>query len=100
MRVDGLKAWCGVICMVRRCVIAVLILLFGVVPGFASGLILHEVVPEALGVGQAYTALARGPLAPLWNPAGIGNLISLSPSVQILLFDTLIPHLFMSCSPI
>ena len=63
--------------MVRRCVIAVLILLFGVVPGSASGLIIHEVVPEALGMGQAYTALARGPLAPLWNPAGIGNLSGL-----------------------
>lgn len=26
--------------------------------------------PYALAVGQAYTALAEGPLAPLWNPAG------------------------------
>ena len=49
-------------------------LLFGVVPGAAAELIIHEVVPEALGMGQAYTALARGPLASLWNPAGIGDL--------------------------
>jgi hypothetical protein len=26
--------------------------------------------PYALALGQAYTALAKGPLAPLWNPAG------------------------------
>ena len=27
--------------------------------------------PRAAGMGEAYTALARGALAPLWNPAGI-----------------------------
>lgn len=26
--------------------------------------------PDALALGQAYAALAKGPLAPLWNPAG------------------------------
>lgn len=27
--------------------------------------------PRAAGMGEAYTPLAQGPLAPLWNPAGI-----------------------------
>ena len=73
--------------MVRSGGIAALILLWlvGVVPGFATGPSLHEVVPQALGMGQAYTALARGPLAPLWNPAGIGNLSGLHGTLAVAL---------------
>lgn len=32
--------------------------------------------PYALAVGQAYVALAEGPLAPLWNPAGHDEAVS------------------------
>jgi len=41
---------------------------------------------RAVGIGGAYAALARGPLAPLWNPAGIIT----APGVQVALSSALL----------
>ena len=56
--------------MKRKAFIALIALLIGgssgqvlAVPGDAN--------PRAMGLGQAYTALARGPEAPFWNPANL-----------------------------
>jgi hypothetical protein len=52
------------------------ILLFSLLflPSFflsTQGSALYQGEPYALGIGEAYTTLAHGPLAPLWNAAGV-----------------------------
>ena len=42
---------------------------------------------RVIGIGGAYTAAARGPLAPLWNPAGIITV----PGVQAAVSSALLP---------
>lgn len=44
-------------------------------------------LPQALGMGDNYTALARGIGAPAWNPAGLGMPESRGVSFSILPFD-------------
>jgi len=44
---------------------------------------LYTAVPQALGMGQAYTARARGPLSPLWNPAAISDLPGLHGALAV-----------------
>jgi len=77
MRDDDNDAWDeGEPMRKRRWIVAFgLLFLGGMLCGvaFSSGLLLHETAPPALGMGQAYTARAHGPLSPLWNPAAIGD---------------------------
>ena|GEM_PF-2472677 len=79
----------------KRYVVAPVLLVFvSVVSCLVSGIDLYTTVPQALGMGQAYTARARGPLSPLWNPAAISKLpglhgalaISFSPEAEGVLF--------------
>lgn len=68
----------------KRYVVApVLLVLISVISCLVSGVNLYTTVPQALGMGQAYTARARGPLAPLWNPAGISDLPGLHGALAV-----------------
>ncbi len=58
---------------VRHLVVAALLL--ASVPSFA---VMRDTDPRAMALGQAYTALARGPEAVFWNPANLA--LSDSPS--------------------
>jgi len=58
----------------RYVVLPVLLVLVSVVSCLVLGVALYTTVPQALGMGQAYTARASGPLSPLWNPAAISDL--------------------------
>ncbi|MDX1675170.1 MAG: conjugal transfer protein TraF [Longimicrobiales bacterium] len=44
----------------------------GLLAPVAAGAQVASPVPEAVGLGGSYTALARGIAAPAWNPAGLG----------------------------
>jgi len=61
----------------------VLLVLVCVVPCLVLAVDLCTTVPQALGMGQAYTARARGPLSPLWNPAGISDLPGLHGALAV-----------------
>lgn len=68
----------------KRYVVApVLLVVVSVVSCLVSGVALHTTVPQALGMGQAYTARARGPLSPLWNPAAISDLPGLHGALAV-----------------
>lgn len=67
----------------RYFVLPVLLVLVSVVSCLVSGVALYTTVPQALGMGQAYTARARGPLSPLWNPAAISDLPGLHGALAV-----------------
>ena len=56
--------------MKRKGLIALTALLIGGSSGQALA-VPGDANPRAMGLGQAYTALARGPEAPFWNPANL-----------------------------
>jgi hypothetical protein len=57
--------------MVRTDRVALLVLLLVILfSGATIAFQAYEIDPRALGRGTAYTAVADGPLAPLWNPGG------------------------------
>ena len=57
--------------MVRTDRVALLVLLLVILFSWATvAFQAYEIDPRALGRGTAYTAVADGPLAPLWNPGG------------------------------
>ena len=61
----------------------VLLVFVSVVSCLVSGVAFYTTVPQALGMGQAYTARARGPLSPLWNPAAISDLPGLHGALAV-----------------
>jgi hypothetical protein len=57
--------------MVRTDRVALIVLLSVILLSWAiAAFQAYEIDPRALGRGTAYTAVADGPLAPLWNPGG------------------------------
>ena len=57
--------------MVRTDCVALLVLLAVIIFSWTiAAFQAYEIDPRALGRGTAYTAVADGPLAPLWNPGG------------------------------
>lgn len=68
----------------KRYVVApVLLVVASIVSCLVTGVDLYTAVPQALGMGQAYTARARGPLSPLWNPAAISDLPGLHGALAV-----------------
>lgn len=67
----------------RYVVLPMLLVLVSVVSCLVSGVDLYTTVPQALGMGQVYTARARGPLSPLWNPAAISDLPGLHGALAV-----------------
>ena len=57
-------------CQIKRS--AVLCLLAGVIASLAPHAAVAQVTARSAGLAQAYTALARGVDAPLFNPANLG----------------------------
>ncbi|MFH1725097.1 MAG: conjugal transfer protein TraF [Elusimicrobiota bacterium] len=62
--------------MLRRSTTA--IFLAALLASAASATPWHAMGPRAMGMGGAHVAMAQGPLASYWNPAGLGQLYNVS----------------------